>query len=97
MTPHGGRQFLRRALPDTNRFCADALLQIRITAPKHATRLNNCPAMPIVDLNLLSVSLVFMAVPLFCFCWFIFHFTEVVRKFRCEVTQKVWISLKRPS
>jgi hypothetical protein len=23
--------------PDTNRFCADALEQIRITAPKHAT------------------------------------------------------------
>jgi hypothetical protein len=67
MTPHGGRQFLRRALPDTNKFCADALEQIRIAAPKHAILLNNFLATPGAHLDLLSVSLVFMVVPLFSF------------------------------
>src|SRR5258707_9089148 len=59
----------RSSVPETNRFCADAIEQIRITAPKHAILLNNCPARLIEDLNLVSISLVFMVVPLFCFCW----------------------------
>jgi hypothetical protein len=88
MTPHGGRQFLRRALPDTNRFCADALQQIRIAAPKHAILLNNSLATPGAHLDLLSVSFVFMVVPLFCFCWFVYPFTEVLQEIRRDITRK---------
>src|SRR5262249_9892966 len=52
---------------DTTRFCADALVQIRITAPRHAILLTNQGATPLADLNLVSVSFVFMIVPLACF------------------------------
>ena len=55
------------SLPDTNRLCADAPEQIKITAPKHATLLNNCLAGAIADLNLVSLSLVFIVVPLLKF------------------------------
>ena|SRR5438876_7923083 len=61
-------------IPDTNMFCADALEQISITAPNHATLLNNRPARPRADLNLVSVSFVFKVDPLFFvflfFVWF---------------------------
>jgi hypothetical protein len=67
-------------------FCADALVQIRISAPKHAALLNNCLATPMADFNLISVSFVFIVAPLF-----VFPFTAVVRKTRREVTRKVWI------
>ena len=53
--------------PDTHRFCADALEEIRITAPNPANLLNNCPALPMADLNLVSVTFAFIVAPLFCF------------------------------
>ena len=43
---------------DTNMFCADAPGQIRIIAPNHTTRLNNCPTRPRADLNLAPVTFV---------------------------------------
>jgi hypothetical protein len=54
--------------------CADALEQIRISAPKHAALLNNCLATPMADLNLISVSFVFIVAPLFCFSLVCFSF-----------------------
>src|SRR5438093_5253728 len=59
-------------IPDTNMFCADALEQISITAPNHATLLNNRPARPRADLNLVSVSFVFKVDPLFFVFCFLF-------------------------
>src|SRR5215469_11400385 len=59
------------SLPDTNRFCADALEQVRIAAP-NATMLKNRPTRLRADLNLVSVSFVFIIAPLLCFLfdWF---------------------------
>src|SRR6267154_3480566 len=74
------------SLPDTNRFCADAPEQIRISAANHTTRLHNCPTRPTAGLNLASVSFAFIIAPLFCFVWLVSPFTEVVRKIRSEVT-----------
>src|SRR6266550_1046279 len=48
------------SLPDTNRFCADALEQIRMAAPKHITPLNRRRETLTVDLNFVSVAFVFM-------------------------------------
>src|SRR5262245_48631211 len=62
------------SLPDTNRLCADALEQIKITAPTQANLLNNRPAIRRAALDLVSVSLVFMVVPLFWFSWVYFSF-----------------------
>src|SRR5262249_16690687 len=53
--------------PDTNRFCADPVAQIRIATLKHAVVLNNRPAIPMADLNFVSVGFVFIFIPLFCF------------------------------
>jgi hypothetical protein len=79
--------------PDANRFCdrfcADALEQIKITAHKHATLLNNCPTRPRADLNFVSVSFVFMIASLFCFSLVSLVFTEVLEKIRREVTRKL--------
>src|ERR1700741_155543 len=77
------------SLPETNRFCAEALEQIKRTAPKHAILLNNCPALPQPDLNLVSLSLVFIVVPLLWFLLVNFAFTEVMRKTEREVTRKI--------
>jgi hypothetical protein len=67
IAPHPSKQFFAGSLPDTNKFWADALEQIKITAPKHATLPNSRLAKPMADLNLISVSLVFIVVPLFIF------------------------------
>jgi hypothetical protein len=67
IAPHPSKQFFVGSLPDTNKFCADAVEQTRITAPKHANLLNNCLAKPMADFDLVSVSLVFIIVPLYCF------------------------------
>src|SRR5437588_5992016 len=75
------------SLPDTNRFCAEALEQIKIAAP-NATMLKNCPTRLMADLNLVSVTFAFIIAPLFCFfVWLVSSFTEVVRKIRREVTR----------
>jgi hypothetical protein len=54
-------------VPDTNMFCAAALEQIKMTAPKHATLLNNRPDRAMVDVNFAFSSLVFIAIPLLKF------------------------------
>src|SRR5258705_7658041 len=48
------------SLPDTNRFCADALEQIRIAAPKHITPLNRRRATPRVVFDFVFVAWFFM-------------------------------------
>src|SRR5262249_4921613 len=55
------------SLPDTHRFCADAVEQIKITAPNHAILLSNCPTRSMADVILVSVSLAFIVVPMFGF------------------------------
>ena len=71
--------------------------QIKKNAPKHATLLNSypasCPARPIADLTFVSVNLVFIVGPLFCFL-FGWSVTKVVRKTRREVMGKVWKNVK---
>jgi hypothetical protein len=53
---------LRASTPDTNRFCAEAVVQIRITAPKAAILLTKPPASLEAGFDLVSVSLVFIIV-----------------------------------
>src|SRR6266581_3935417 len=79
----------RVSVPDRNMFCADAPEQIRMAAPNHTTRLNNCPARPRADLIFVSVNFVFIVAPsLLPFGLVCSSFTEVVRKVRPEVTRK---------
>src|SRR5262245_49236445 len=51
----------------TNRFSAEALEQIRMTAPKHAAMPMNLAANARTDLNFVSVTFAFIIVPLFDF------------------------------
>src|SRR5215813_419876 len=62
------------SVPDTKRFCADALEQIRIAAP-NATMLKSRPTRLKADLNLPCVTFVFIIAPLFWFLLvgFVFH------------------------
>ncbi len=63
------------ASEDTNRFCAGALGQTRMSVPKHTIQVNRC-ATPGVDLNFVSGCLFFIAIK---------PFTRLYRKRKAKV------------
>src|SRR5438067_1239267 len=79
----------RASLPDTNKFCAHAVEQIRNAAPTHAILLNNFLRPRGSHLNLFSVTFVLMVI-LCDVCWFVCPFTEVLQEIRRDITRKVW-------
>ena len=64
----------------TNRFCAGALEQTRMSVPQHTIQVNR-RATPGAGLNFVSVSLFFMVME---------PFTDVLREIWPAVTRKVW-------
>jgi hypothetical protein len=77
------------AVPETNRFWADAATQIRIAAPKHVILLSNRPGTSMTDLHFVLFSFVFIVAPLFCFVGLFFAFTEVLQEIRRDITRKL--------
>src|SRR5262249_17017936 len=72
----------------TNRFSAEAPEQIRTTAPKHAAMPMSLAANGRTNLDLVSVTLVFIIVSFVLILLVCSSVTEVVRKSRREVTRK---------
>src|SRR5438105_8563303 len=80
---------LPRPASDTNRFCASALEQIRMTAPKHSTSLIKWRLTPTPDLNFVSVSLFFM------FYFLVEVLTCVITSYYRKLKAKFPINLRR--
>ena len=73
----------------TNRFSADALEQIRMTAPRQTAMAINLATNARTNLEFVSVTLVFMIVSSVLILLICSSVTEVVRKTGREVTREV--------
>jgi hypothetical protein len=73
----------------TNRFSADALEQIRMTAPKQTAMAIDLASNPRTNLDLFSVTVVFIIVSSVFILLVCSSVTEVVRKTGREVTREV--------